>query len=138
METCLIRFEEIKSNLGSLVAIQDPDEIPFAIQRVYYIYGVKSAEYRRGFHAHKDLEQVLICISGSVKILVKTPDEEKTFHLDDPSIGLFIGKMLWREMFEFSSDAVLLVLASRKYDEKDYYRDYQVFEKAYSAQRRNK
>lgn len=138
METRLIRFEEKKSDLGSLVAIQDPDAIPFAIQRVYYIYGVSSMEYRRGFHAHRDLEQVLICVSGSVKILVKTPDEEKIFHLDDPSVGLFIGKMLWREMFEFSSGAVLLVLASRKYDEKDYYRDYQVYEKAYSAQRRIK
>lgn len=138
METRLIRFEEKKSNLGSLVAIQDPDAIPFAIQRVYYIYGVDSETYRRGFHAHKDLEQVLICVSGSVKVLVKTPNEEKVFHLDNPSIGLFVGKMLWREMFDFTKDAVLLVLASRKYDEKDYYRDYEIYEKAYMAQRRGK
>lgn len=138
METRLIRFEEKKSSLGSLVAIQDPDSIPFGIQRVYYIYGVASDTYRRGFHAHQDLEQVLICVSGSVKVLVKTPDEAKIFHLDDPSTGLYIGKMLWREMFEFSKDAVLLVLASRKYDEKDYYRDYEVYEKAYMAQRRGK
>ena len=136
METRLIRFEEKKSNLGSLVAVQEPDAIPFGIQRVYYIYGVGSATYRRGYHAHKDLEQVLICVSGSVKVLVKNPNELKVFHLDDPSVGLFIGKMLWREMFEFSKGAVLLVLASRKYDEKDYYRDYEVYEKAYLAQRR--
>jgi len=71
-------------------------------------------------------------------VLVKTPNEEKVFHLDDPSIGLFVGKMLWREMFDFTKDAVLLVLASRKYDEKDYYRDYEIYEKAYMAQRRGK
>ena len=97
------------------------------MHRIYYIYGVDQAA-RRGYHSHRDLEQVLICLSGSVKILVKTPEKEEIVLLDSPSKGLYIGPMIWREMFEFSEHATLLVLASRHYDESDYLRDYQQYE----------
>jgi dTDP-4-dehydrorhamnose 3,5-epimerase-like enzyme len=137
MHSHLFNFDAKKSEIGSLVAIQSPESIPFDIQRVYYIYGVDSKKYRRGFHAHRDLEQVLICVKGSLKVLVKTPKEEIIYSLSSPDKGLFIGKMIWREMFEFSKDAVLLVLASKKYDEGDYYREYSDFENAFFSKGNN-
>lgn len=83
---------------------------------------------RRGFHSHLELKQVLICVSGSVKILLKTPEEETIVQLNDPATGLYIGPMVWREMYDFSSNAALLVLASELYDPDDYIRDYRSFE----------
>jgi len=100
----------IDEKYGSLVAIEETRAIPFKIRRVYYIYGVPCGE-ERGFHSHNDLEQVLICVSGSVSITVNTPYEEETIVLDTPEKGLYIGPMVWRVMHDFSSDAVLLVLA---------------------------
>ena len=112
---------------GSLVPIEASDSVPFDIKRVYYIYGVEKG-VRRGFHSHADLEQVLICVSGHVRILVKTPWEEQEIFLDDPQKGLYIGPMVWREMFDFSGDAVLLVLAGDHYKVEDYIRDYNKYE----------
>lgn len=111
---------------GSLVAIEANDSIPFDIKRVYYIFGVDEG-IRRGFHSHDALEQVLVCVRGSVTILLDDATEEKTVVLDDPTQGLYIGKMVWREMFDFSYDAVLLVMASEHYDTSDYIRDYNEF-----------
>lgn len=108
---------------GSLIALEGGREIPFDIKRVYYIYDVEQT-VRRGFHSHNDLEQMLVCVHGSVKILVKTPFAEEVVTLDSPSKGLYIGPMIWREMFDWENDAVLLVMASKHYDEKDYIRDY--------------
>lgn len=115
---------------GKLIALEEDNEIPFNIKRVYYIYEVKS-KVRRGFHSHKRLEQVLICVHGSVKILLKTPNEQKTITLDTPKKGLYIGPDIWREMYDFEDDAVLLVLASDLYDENDYIRDYAEYERYY-------
>ena len=84
---------------------------------------------RRGFHSHYDLEQMLICVKGQVNILTKTPFEEKITLLDSPENGLYIGPMIWREMYDFSADAVLLVLASELYKPSDYIRDYDLYEK---------
>lgn len=114
---------------GSLTAIEVGKELPFAVNRAYYIYDVPS-NTRRGFHSHFDLQQMLICVRGSVKILVKTPFEEEMIELSNPNKGLYIGPMIWREMFDFSSDAVLLVLASKEYDKEDYIRDYSEYETA--------
>lgn len=114
------------SDKGCLVAIEGSDSIPFEVARVYYIFGVGSHD-RRGFHAHENLDQALICVSGSVKILVEDDRTASTVLLDDPSKGLLIGPMVWREMFDFSSDAVLLVLASRHYDPEDYEKDHESF-----------
>lgn len=128
----LLKFRKINSEkdpgYGYLTPIQYPDEIPFAIKRVYYIYGTKSNR-KRGSHAHKKLHQILICINGSVKIYLESADGKKEVVLNDPSKGLYVGPGNWREMSEFSDGAVLLVLASEKYDESDYIRDYDEFVK---------
>lgn len=115
---------------GKLIALEENSEVPFSIKRVYYIYEVEDG-VRRGFHSHKKLEQILICVHGSVKILLKTPDNEETIVLDDPKKGLYIGPDIWREMYDFDDGAVLLVLASDFYDENDYIRDYSEYEKYY-------
>lgn len=112
---------------GDLVPIEAEKDIPFNIKRVYYIYNVPS-DMRRGFHSHFDLEQMLICVKGSVKILTKTPTESEITCLNSADKGLYIGPMVWREMYDFSDDAVLLVLASELYKVSDYIRDYSKYE----------
>ena len=119
----LVEFHNFKDNRGNnLIAIENPKNLEFPIKRIYYIYGVKS-DTERGFHSHRILQQVLIAVSGSVKIRVSNYDDEEVVLLDNPEKGLYIGPMIWREMFDFSDDAVLLVLASENYDESDYIRD---------------
>ncbi len=119
----IIKFKDIYNQLGHLTPIESECDIPFSICRIYYITHVPN-DTIRGFHAHRKLEQVLICPNGSVKIRVKTPFEEQVIELNDPALGLYIGPMIWREMFDFSDGAVLLVLASEHYNENDYLRDY--------------
>ena len=126
-----IKFKVNNDKWGKLVPIEGNDSIPFDIKRVYYIYEVNQ-EKRRGFHSHKELEQVLICVHGSIKILVKTPEEEKVVVLDNPNKGLYIGPDIWREMYDFENDGVLLVLASNHYDEKDYIRNYDDYVEYYN------
>jgi len=121
--TAMLKFKEIRDKYGCLVPIESNGEIPFEVKRIYYIFNVLE-DVRRGFHSHKDLHQALICVKGSVKILVKTPNEEEIVALTSPTEGLYIGPMIWREMYDFSEDAVLLVLASEHYDENDYVRNY--------------
>ncbi len=111
---------------GQLVALEEGKEIPFAVKRVYYIYDTK-AGVRRGFHAHKSLEQILVCVKGSCKIHLDNGYETEEVLLDSPTVGLYINNDMWREMYDFSPDAVLLVLASEFYDERDYIRDYNRF-----------
>ena len=118
----LVEFHNFKDDRGNLIAIENPKNLEFPIKRIYYIYGVKS-DTERGFHSHKILQQVLIAVSGSVKIRISDYDNEEVVLLDSPEKGLYIGPMIWREMFDFSDDAVLLVLASENYDEADYIRD---------------
>lgn len=111
---------------GQLVALEEGKDIPFEIKRVYYIYDTLT-QVHRGFHAHKNLEQILICVHGSCKILLDNGREKEIVLLDKPYEGLYIANNMWREMYDFSSDAVLLVLASTLYDEADYIRDYKEF-----------
>jgi dTDP-4-dehydrorhamnose 3,5-epimerase-like enzyme len=122
----VFQFPMMKDERGSLVAIESLRHVPFEIKRVYYIYNV-SKEAMRGAHAHRNLQQVLISVSGSCKVLIDNGKEREWFILDSPRTGLYVGKMVWREMSEFTSDCVLLVLASDYYDEADYIRDYQAF-----------
>ena len=126
----LIKFRKIKSSsdngFGCLTPIEYPDNIPFEIKRIYYIYEV-GKDLVRGHHSHKKLHQVLIAVKGSVKIAVKHHYGQQEYVLNDPSVGLYIGPNVWREMSDFSEDAVLLVLASEKYDPDDYIRDYDEF-----------
>lgn len=121
--TGYIKFKKLSDSRGFLTPIEASKEIPFDIKRIYYIYNVDK-NVTRGLHAHKSLHQVLICMHGTVKVKIKTPMEEKTIELSDPSEGLYIGPMVWREMFDFSNEAVLLVIASGYYDESDYIRNY--------------
>jgi dTDP-4-dehydrorhamnose 3,5-epimerase-like enzyme len=122
----ILNFNIIGDERGSLVAIEQLKDIPFEIKRVYYIWGTEK-EFVRGKHAHTQLEQVLICVSGSCKIRLDNGKEKQIVELKDKNQGLLIGTMIWREMFDFSEDCVLLVLASEYYYEKEYIRDYNEF-----------
>lgn len=133
----LVDFKKITDNRGKLTPIECPKDIPFEVQRVYYIYDVLDG-VERGFHSHRELEQILIALGGSIKIKTKTPFEEEIHELNDPSKGLYIGPYIWREMFDFSQNSTLLVLASRKYDENDYLRDYNSYEEEYKTIKKKK
>jgi dTDP-4-dehydrorhamnose 3,5-epimerase-like enzyme len=111
---------------GSLIALEANRDVPFDIKRVYYLFGTV-AEAARGLHAHRRLEQFAVCVSGSCLMKLFDGHEEREFLLDDPRKGIFIGPMLWHEMSEFSSDAVLMVVASDHYDEADYIRSFDEF-----------
>lgn len=126
MEIKMFNFQEHGDERGTLVALEEMKNIPFKIKRVYYMYDTKPG-VRRGYHAHKHLKQVLICVKGSCKILLDNGHEKSELVLDTPNKGLFIESAVWREMFDFSEDAVLMVLASELYDESDYIRNYEEF-----------
>ena len=119
-------FQPHGDDRGQLVALEEFIDIPFEIKRVYYMYETGEG-VRRGFHAHKSLEQILICIHGTCKIILDNGYEKKIVPLEKPYEGLYISNDMWREMYDFSPDAVLLVLASDLYDESDYIRDYDEF-----------
>lgn len=126
MEIIKYSFQEHGDERGQLIALEESKEIPFAIKRVYYMYDTGEG-VRRGFHSHRTLEQILICIHGSCRVLLDDGKERKTLLLDKPYEGIYVGPDTWREMYDFSPDAVLLVLASQIYDENDYIRDYEKF-----------
>ena len=119
-------FQPHGDSRGQLVALEEFKDIPFQIRRVYYMYDT-GAGVVRGRHAHRSLEQILVCIHGSCKILLDNGREKKVVPLERPYEGLYVANDMWREMYDFSPDAVLLVLASELYDEKDYIRDYDEF-----------
>ena len=119
-------FQQHGDERGQLVALEEFKDIPFEIKRVYYMYDTGEGIHR-GFHAHKTLKQILICIHGSCKVLLDNGQEKKIVSLEKPYEGLYIAHNMWREMYDFSPDAVLMVLASEYYDESDYIRDYDQF-----------
>ena len=119
-------FQPHGDDRGQLIALEEHADIPFSIKRVYYMYDTAEG-VRRGYHAHKELEQILVCIHGSCWVLLDDGKERKEVPLERPYEGLYIGPGVWREMHDFSSDAVLMVLASELYDEGDYIRDYDEF-----------
>ncbi len=120
------KFISYGDDRGQLVAIEEFKDIPFSVKRVYYIYDTKDG-VRRGFHAHKKLEQILICVHGSCKIHLDNGTETEEVLLDKPYEGLYISNNMWREMYDFSEGTVLLVLASELYTEADYIRNYDEF-----------
>ena len=126
MQVVKYAFQQHGDERGQLVALEEYLDIPFQIRRVYYMYGTNQ-EVRRGFPAHRSLEQILICIHGTCKILLDSGTEKKVVSLEKPYEGLYIANDMWREMFDFSHDAVLLVLASDYYKEEDYIRNYDEF-----------
>ena len=122
-------FQQHGDERGQLVALEEHKDIPFEIKRVYYMYDTGEG-VSRGHHAHKSLEQILICIHGSCKILLDNGEEKKIVSLEKPYEGLYIKNNIWREMYDFSPDAVLMVLASDYYKEADYIRNYEEFLKS--------
>jgi len=126
MDIRIYDFEEHGDERGILISLEQMKNIPFEIQRCYYMYNTQPG-VRRGFHAHKSLEQILVCVSGSCKILLDDGETKETVVLDRPNKGLYLSHYIWREMFDFSDDAVLMVLASKLYDESDYIRSYDEF-----------
>lgn len=126
MEIKKYTFQRHGDDRGMLVALEELKDIPFTIKRVYYMYDTIEG-VRRGFHAHKCLEQILIPIHGSCKVHLDDGTDTAEVVLDKPFEGLYISNAVWREMYDFSPDAVLMVLASEYYDEKDYIRDYDEF-----------
>ena len=111
---------------GYLSFMEKDNQVPFNIQRVYYIYDVKN-DAVRGKHAHKKTKQILFCLKGRVKIILDNGVEHETITLDSPYTGIYLDKMMWHEMLSFTKDTVLLVLASEKYNENDYIRNYAAF-----------
>lgn len=126
MQTIKYTFQPHGDDRGQLVALEEFNDIPFRIKRVYYMYDTKN-EVVRGKHAHKNLQQILVCIHGSCKIRLDNGREKKVVALEKPYEGLYVANNMWREMFDFSPDAVLMVFASEIYDESDYIRDYDEF-----------
>ncbi|MEW9669518.1 FdtA/QdtA family cupin domain-containing protein [Ammoniphilus sp. 3BR4] len=111
---------------GSLIALESNRNISFDIKRVYYIFGTME-DVRRGCHAHRNLDQVLIAVSGGCRIWCDDGKNQTCISLDTPTKGLYIGSMVWREMYDFTPDCVLLVIANQYYDENDYIRSYDDF-----------
>ena len=119
-------FKSHGDERGQLIALEEMKNIPFVIKRVYYMYDTVQG-VTRGYHAHKSLQQILICVHGSCKIRLDDVKEKKVVTLNSPDEGLYVSNVIWREMFDFSPDAVLMVLASELYDEEDYIRNYDEF-----------
>lgn len=119
-------FEPLGDERGSLVALEGNKTVPFEIKRVYYIFYTGQG-VSRGFHAHRNLQQLAICVTGSCRFVLDDGSLREEIVLDSSTTGLFIDKLVWREMHDFSADCVLMVLADQYYDENDYIRDYQEF-----------
>ena len=124
-----ISLKPLGDERGSLVALESNKNVPFDIKRVYYIFGTKEG-VSRGFHAHLNLKQVAVCVTGSCRFVLDNGKQREEVVLDKSTTGLLINDLTWREMYDFSPDCVLMVLASEHYDESDYIRDYQEFLKA--------
>lgn len=122
----IIDLPKITDARGNLTFIEGNIHVPFAVQRVYYLYDVPGGG-ERGGHAHKDLEQLIIAISGSFDVILDDGKDKKRIHLNRSYNGLYVCPMIWRELDNFSSASVCMVLASNRYDEDDYYRDYTKF-----------
>lgn len=123
----IITFGDLGDERGNLVVIEGEGmDIPFDIKRVFYIYG-SDATVVRGQHANRETEFLLVNVGGQSKVRVDNGYESKVINLDKPGVGLYIPTMMWKDMYDFSSDSILLVLASKHYDAKEYIRDYDEF-----------
>lgn len=122
----VIEIDKHHHNKGNISVIENGITIPFDVKRAYYLYDVPGGESRGG-HAHKELEQLIIAVSGSFNVKINDGLVTRTFTLNRPYQGLLVVPGIWRELDDFSSGSVCLVLASHKYDEKDYIRDYQEY-----------
>lgn len=126
MQIVKYQFQQHGDERGHLISLEEFNDIPFAIKRVYYMYDTKE-KIRRGYHAHKSLEQILVCIHGRCKVMLDNGHEKKIVYLEKPYEGLYVPNNFWREMYDFEDNAVLMVFASEVYREEDYIRDYDEF-----------
>lgn len=124
-----VKFPDLSDDRGSLVALESNKNVPFEIKRVYYILATKKG-VSRGFHAHHNLKQVVVSVVGSCRFMLDNGKQREEVLLNCSTKGLIIKDLIWREMYDFSPDCVLLVLSSDYYDENDYIRDYNKFLKA--------
>ncbi|MEW6600579.1 MAG: FdtA/QdtA family cupin domain-containing protein [Nitrospirota bacterium] len=122
----IIELPKIAEPRGNLTFIEGGRHIPFDIKRVYYLYDVPGGA-ERGGHAHKEMKQLIVAMSGSFDVVLDNGTEKKRYHLNRSYYGLYIAPMIWRELDNFSSGSVCLSLVSTWYDESDYYRDYDLF-----------
>lgn len=126
-EKCpILQFADLGDERGKLVVIEGNQAIPFDIKRVFYIYDSDSTVVR-GQHANRESEFVLINVAGHSKVRITDGEEELIVKLDKPMMGVYLPKMIWKDMYEFSSDSVLLCLASTHYDGSEYIRDYEEY-----------
>jgi dTDP-4-dehydrorhamnose 3,5-epimerase-like enzyme len=121
-----ISLKSLGDERGSLVALEGNKSVPFDIKRVYYIFDTKQG-VSRGFHAHRNLKQVAVCVIGSCRFILDNGNQRDEVVLDKSTTGLLIDNLIWREIYDFSPDCVLMVLASKHYDENDYIRSYSDF-----------
>ena len=128
----IIKLPQIADPRGNLTFVENSKHIPFDISRVYYLYDVPGGS-ERGGHAHKELSQLIIAMSGSFDVVLDDGHGEKRFHLNRSYYGLYVCPMIWRRLDNFSSGSVCMVLASNLYDEADYYRDYDEYVAALAA-----
>ncbi|HGK4842162.1 TPA: FdtA/QdtA family cupin domain-containing protein [Kluyvera georgiana] len=126
MKVELIPLQKHGDERGMLVALEQTKNVPFEIKRVYYMFATQ-ANVRRGYHAHKELRQLAIPVNGSCRFMLDDGKERVDILLDNPALGLLIEPSIWHEMYDYSSDCILLVLASDVYDESDYIRSYDEF-----------
>ncbi|PHV11413.1 sugar 3,4-ketoisomerase [Chitinimonas sp. BJB300] len=122
MNVKLLPLQKHGDDRGSLIALEEGQNVPFTVRRVYYLFETKEG-VRRGFHAHKNLKQLVVAVRGSCRFLLDDGHEQIELVLDNPAQGLLVEAMVWREMYDFSEDCVLMVLADSLYDESDYIRD---------------
>lgn len=123
-EKCpIINFKDLGDERGKLVVLEGNDTVPFDIKRVFYIYG-SDGDVVRGQHANRESEFLLINVAGKSKVRITDSEEEFVVKLDKPMMGVYIPPMVWKDMYDFSPDSVLLVLASTHYDGTEYIRDY--------------
>lgn len=128
-ECRMIDLPKISDPRGNLTFVEGSRHVPFDIRRIYYLYDVPGGA-ERGGHAHKELHQLIIAMSGSFDVVLDDGRNKRRYHLNRSYNGLYVCPMVWREIDNFSSGSVLLVLASNIYDENDYYRDYSEFLRA--------
>ena len=132
-EQCkVLNFADLGDERGKLVVVEGEQHLPFAIQRVFYIYGSDN-EVVRGQHANRESEFVLINVGGTSKVRIDNGHSEAIVELNKPMMGLYIPTMVWKDMYDFSEDSILLVLASTHYDGNEYIRDYEEYKKEMGA-----
>ena len=132
-EQCkVLNFKDLGDERGKLVVVEGSQDIPFKIERVFYIYGSDS-EVVRGQHANRESEFVLINVGGTSKVRIDNGHSEALIELNKPMMGLYIPTMVWKDMYDFSEDSILLVLASTHYNGKEYIRDYEEYKKEMGA-----